>query len=177
MKKRTRTILIFALAGAVASLGLVAVSWWYLGMMSGKLTERQQEIANTLAHLDAERALVRLVASSEEERALLQSLILRSDDVSVIAFLSYIEALGDREGVSVKTNGLTAPGGEGSFGSISVALTVDGLAENTARFIALLEVLPYRSFIEEVHIEERATGLMKNWQADVKLQVTTYTPV
>lgn len=173
MRKRTKTILILSVLGMFLSIGLLAGSWYYLDALSVRLSEGKQEIANTLAHVDAEREMVRFVKASAEERAALEQLILPSDDGAVIEFLSYIESLGVREGVTVETRELKELDKENTFGEISLALQIEGGFLETTRFIALLETLPYRSYIESMKILEGNTP-SSGWQASLELRITTY---
>lgn len=91
------------------------------------------------ASLDAEGGAGR----SDRER--LSSTVLQ-DENDTVAFLAYVDSLGEETDVEVSASELKAvKTSESGFDNIAATLTLRGSSAGVESMIALLEVLPYRS--------------------------------
>jgi len=110
------------------------------------------ELNQARAYLDAEGI------PDLTDRQRLSSLVLVDQD-DTIAFLAYIDGLGREVGVTVGTLDLnSARTSEVGFQDLVATLSLRGPSDAVERMINLLEILPYRSYIERLSLSREGSA-------------------
>ena len=106
--------------------------------------------------------------TGESDRARLAAAVLQ-DENDTVAFLAYVDSLGEKTGVEVNASDLKAvKTSEAGFDNIAATLNLRGSELGVESMIALLEVLPYRSEIKTMTL----TRLNGTAEAVVELQIS-----
>lgn len=106
--------------------------------------------------------------TGESDRARLAATVLQ-DENDTVAFLAYVDSLGEKTGVEVNASDLKAvKTSEAGFDNIAATLNLRGSELGVESMIALLEVLPYRSEIKTMTL----TRLNGKAEAVVELQIS-----
>jgi hypothetical protein len=88
--------------------------------------------------------------SGQSDRERLSATLLQ-DENDTVAFLAYVDGLGEKTGVEVSASELKAvKTSEAGFDNIAATLTLRGSEAGVESMIALLEVLPYRSELKSL---------------------------
>ena len=131
---------------------------------------------NTLSEVtrreDSFYKLQRLAEESKGDRELLSTHFVKQESDS-ITVLNWIEGLAPQAGVYLETKGLQKiTEAETNTDWIEASFTFSGERAEVERFIAILERLPYLSYITSVSQTARSSN---NWEAKVTLRVYLFT--
>lgn len=106
--------------------------------------------------------------SGKSDRTRLAATVLL-DENDTVAFLAYVDSLGEKTGVEVSASDLKAvKTSEAGFDNIAATLNMRGSEIGVESMIALLEVLPYRSEIKTMTL----TRLNGSAEAVVELLIS-----
>ncbi len=168
----TRTKIVASIVGGVCVLSVLALigfQYVLVGLKSD-LTLQEKKVLETKTQDSRLASLERLIEETETERAEIAKLILTEE--GVVDFLALIETLGAEQGVTLKTESLTAPESAGLYDELSISLSVKGTERSVGHMLRLFETLPYRSTVEQVILtKDESDGL---WQGTFDLRVTKY---
>lgn len=149
---------------ASAALGFV---FWEVHNAGKELESKVASIAERNAKVKMYTELSRLIEESEDERAELGTYVLTEDKTS--AFLTEIEALGTRLGITLTTLSLSVAPQEGEFDNLQIEFSLQGTERAVKSMLSLLESLPYHSNLSSVSMVREGSN---NLRATVKLSVS-----
>lgn len=159
----TLVILLLSLGGAV----------FFFFQISNNSQLLEQQIAAVADQNTQETALLRLqriAQTTETDREELSSyFLLRQSDS--IAFLSEIERLAPKVGLSLETKSLDQVS-VGGREWIQVNFTVKGSLQDVQNFVQILEIIPYVSKLTSVSMNNTSSN---QWEADIVIQVQLLT--
>ena len=102
--------------------------------------------------------------TGQSDRERLSATVLQ-DENDTVAFLAYVDNLGEGTGVEVSASELKAvKTSEAGFDNIAATLTLRGSETGVESMIALLEVLPYRSELKTLtltRLNDRAEAVVE----------------
>lgn len=161
----------FALGGA-----LYGFLFWQLKVKNERISERQNELlaqAKQESSLAAKRSLAQDTAGMREG---LSALLVRRDQA--VAFIESLEALGAKSGTTAAIKAVEAgkvESGTASVEELRTVLEAKGAWQNVLRFLALLELLPYASRLEQVSLShpsaEAARAGAAEWRGQFIIRV------
>lgn len=166
MTKKTRTNLI--IAGVVAVV-VTALCAYVLISIVGNGEKLREQIDALAAQNDQAASLFRLQRLAQETvtpRAELASYFLLRESDS-ITFLTEIESLAPKVGLSLETETLQQVKGDGTDW-IEVSFKVGGARGDVENFIKILEIIPYVSRIQSVIMGVQGGNV---WEATITIQV------
>lgn len=170
MSKVTLRNFIITLVILLLSLG-GAVFFFFQILNNSQLLE--QQIAAVADQSTQEAALLRLqriAQTTKTDREELSSyFLLRQSDS--IAFLSEIERLAPKVGLSLETKSLDQVS-VGGREWIQVNFTVGGSLQDVQNFVQILEIIPYVSKLTSVSMNNTNSN---QWEADIVIQVQLLT--
>lgn len=172
MSHTTRIIGITSLLTLLACLLGLAGLLYFLEVRKSDLREMVTQLETKEAEESQLASLTSLMTETKADRTLLESYVLT--EAGVIDFLSSIEGLARRNGLSIETKSVdVAEGGEAAgFETLRVDLDLTGSLPAISRMIVLLENVPQHLLIDNLSL----TRISDNgeWQASVVLFVTKY---
>ncbi len=166
---------------ALISLGLCLVTmlafigfYWIVNGHKERLTTERLRAAEAEVQANALDALEKTVTTSMEDRAKLQSYILK--DEAIIDLLSLIERTALEQGVVLKTNSLTVVPIDDTFEELQVSVVISGTFDGVLRMIRILEHIPEQSAVPMVTLT-KSEAENASWQASVDVRVTKFKKV
>ena len=118
-------------------------------------SERLAEVESKIASLEEERRRARASEFIFEERELslkrLESFFIPSE--KPVGFIESLEELARLTGNELSLDLVTGEPREGLF---SFRITVEGTAESSSRYLALLELMPHEIIVEELSLQRFA---------------------
>lgn len=158
--KRAKKMLVVGSLTAVVAIGAFGGSLYFVLTESTALRARAQAVADHAAQQQLYANLASLVERTAPERATLQTYVLTEDDT--ISFLANIESLAALRGLALTTDALTVTEAKPN-NVLMVNFTLAGTEVAVYDFIALMEVLPYMSYLTEVNVvRDPETGLAES---------------
>jgi len=148
--------LILVLLFMTAAASGFAWLWVTTDVAGEKLMERLQTIKDKQAFESEQRELDEIIASSQEERALLGTFILE-DENDTIDVLSQFEEIARQQGVAFTTEELNVIETDNRYNKLSMKLQVVGAEEHVLHLVRMLEVVPYHGNISSLNLA-RATS-------------------
>jgi hypothetical protein len=173
MTKRTKTIFIIAVLYSVVLALMLASILYVIHMQGTKLGEAKDAIAEHTAKELAYNNVMRVLASSEQDRAKLSSYFISEKDT--ISFITELESAAKSFGVTMQTTGLSvAPAatvaGVSNPPVLSVGVQFKGDEQSVKNYIVLLENVPYHKRISSFTFSgDSTTG---QWSAATTLAIT-----
>ncbi len=173
MNKKSQTYLAFSFLCFIIVTGIF-LSMWYLVHKQGiHFDEAKRAIAQNTAKEAAYTKVQGLLASTEKDRALINSYFIKEKEI--ISFISNMEQNAARLGVKLNTNELaTVPkivdtAGAVVPGVLIIGFDFSGSKLSVQKFIALLENIPYQNTITDLSFVSSDATI---WKADSTLKLT-----
>ena len=129
-----------------------------------KLVEQQQNLVSEYNRLRSS------LDTSRDDRDAINALTLSNDEHAVVEFLSYLESVAARVGVSFDTKTLEIVEPKGETPYLDLKLSLDGSETQVHDMIRLFEVLPYHATISNLSL--RRNRETRSSSAEVELRVT-----
>ncbi|MES2087983.1 MAG: hypothetical protein V4467_03245 [Patescibacteria group bacterium] len=177
---------------SVALLGTVLVIALYVFVFS-QISQKKQHIealANSIQTLEEQNQAVVSAKDSISETIDLRNKI---DEYFVakdgeVNFLNFLQTLGTEEGLSLEVSSVSidpSPAASGVFELLNLEVQVQGPWSNVSRFLALLELLPYKISMGDVAIrkqsdaelsgnQKKSTGTGPQWVGDFKMSLLKF---
>lgn len=188
MKSKTFGILILAGVTVALIVGGIWLLFAHIRSENEKIAEQKNVIDTTLNQQQRVLSMQALAQDTEEDRALLDSYFVGSEDV--VSFLETLESLGDITGASVDISSVNIDSGivltdeqksRQSRGeeiqlppvtaeNLQIRMRAEGTWEEVVHVLALLEALPFYITHDEVVIEE-LRGEVEAWRGRYEFHV------
>ncbi len=170
MNNRTRIVLIVSLVYFIAVASVLGCVVYLIHQQGTRLDESQIAIAEHAAKEAAYNHVVQLLDSTTADRAALTTFFITEKET--ITFISELEIIAKRLGVTVETTELAVVGKTGTApGSLAVGLRFSGSPEQVTTFVTILENIPYHSSIPDLIISK--SGAVANTvSGTIKLLIT-----
>lgn len=164
--KKPLTALILAAILFIATAGFYFFFYSAIRASQEDVARLEEGMREAQARERLNRTLEILVRDTEKERATLAQHFVSAD--GVVGFIEYLEGLGRRAGATVKVGAIDV--GESFLATrldhLTLTISASGSFASVARFVSLLETLPYISVIDEMSLEKRAAA-KNTWDANV----------
>ena len=159
MKTQNTTMLFVAIGTLAASICILAYIGWFISAQGGALQSDLQQYTDQEAQQQEYLMLERELAATAEDRATLAELALDGDE-DTVAFLSAVDGLAARLGVSLVTEKLEVQvQKDAPFDSLDATFGLSGSEAAVFRMIRLLESWPYHSYLTALEIDRIADAL------------------
>jgi hypothetical protein len=173
MNKKSHTFLVVASICFLVSASIFVYVLFELRQTGAQFAESKQLIGENSAKEASFNTVEGLLASTQEDRALIKSYFINEKDT--IDFISEIEKNAQAVGVTLVTNELSiVPAATDSNGVAKPAVLVVGFdftgAEMvTWKFLTLLENIPYHKKVTQLSFVKSDNNM---WEANIKMQLT-----
>ncbi|MBI2056463.1 MAG: hypothetical protein HYT37_03715 [Candidatus Sungbacteria bacterium] len=170
MKLSSRNKLVLIISGLVLSAGAAGILFSWLTLHITSITADLEAIESKLAILEYERNNIRQIEDSLEEK---KPLVTRFHTILVdhnrpIAFLESLTELGKTTGNKIT---LDYSEQESNQESLVFRLTIEGSASSTAKYLKLLELMPYAITVEHINWQSLAQNSGEQ-TADTRMLIT-----
>lgn len=175
MKKNSHIIfLIFSIAGIVLSVGVFLYGINLIRNTTKKTSDilsKTEEIVKKNSELST---IKKTISATEEDRAKLLTYFVT--DKSIVAFLEYLESLGDITDTDASIRAVDLGKDDNS---VVVSISSTGSYSNLIRFSKLIENMPYRIEVQNFAFVARSStsedGLdVSNWEVNITIKLISY---
>jgi hypothetical protein len=166
------TVITFSLAIALVAAALAAYGFLLYSIHADKaaLGTERAGVAAARAKAQTLNDLTRSHDELETARDTLHSYLLTDD--GVVGFLDMIESLGRPYGATVSTAALDVAAGGAAIDQLQLQVRASGSHEAVFSVLALLETLPYQSYVASADIERtNADDAKGEWQGTFAIVV------
>lgn len=171
ISRSTARNLIVMIAVLMAALAVFLYAGYFL-------KNKEQTLGTQLETLKKEQQqeamyfkLEKLAIDSKAKREELHAPLMDQESKS-IEVLTWIEGLAPRSGVSLETKNLQkVTDKESKTDWIEVTLVFSGTQNNVERFLAILEHIPYLSYVTSLNMTARSSD---NWEATATLRILLF---
>ena len=140
--------LVIALVVFAVLLGAVIVGHLNIKKRGNELIENQKLVQQQQNLVSEYNRLRTSLDSSSEQREAIKALTLHNDEHSVVEFLSYLEGVAGKIGVSFDTKTLEIVEPKGETAYLDLRLSLSGSESQVLDMLRLFEVLPYHAQID-----------------------------
>lgn len=156
-------------------LGIALAGYLYAGYF---LKNKEQALRGQIEALTKQQQqeslyfrLEKLAVDSKERREALRAPLLDQESKS-IEVLTWIESLAPQNGITLETKNLQkVTDKETKTDWIEVSFVFSGTEERVERFIAILEHIPYLSYVTSLSMAAQSGG---NWEATATLRILLF---
>lgn len=170
--KRPKITFIIAITLCLCAGALYGLAAFMLQTLEVKLSLEKELAARAQSEVLARSNLARLISDTEAERTELQSYIIEQKDI--IDFLTLVEALGRSEGATVSTASLNVTNKSDLFDELTVTIAASGSREAVLHVLGLLEILPYKSYVQSASVSQFRDGEFPVWNGSFTIVVTKH---
>lgn len=167
MSTKTKKIFYISLGIAIASVCAFILFFFEINSQAIRLEEQVKILTENNTKESAFVRLKRLAQDTEDERATLAASFFRSEGDS-ISFLGEIESLATTLGLSFKTESLEKIESKEKGNFVKISFVYEGKKDTVVHFSELLEVAPYHSQVDSLHLRKGSDG---NWSAELSMQI------
>lgn len=150
---RTIGILIFSIICVTITGGLLLVASYLLNQEGKELQAKMQAVADEQKLITERNQIKSTIDASASDRAELAGFIIDGDD-GTAAFLSEMDALAAKLGVTITTQLKVVEQEKATFDLLSVSFAVEGADSSVRRFVSLLEKVPYKSQLTALQLSK-----------------------
>lgn len=169
--RKSKELLVIAILFNIAAIG------WY-GFLFAKIKEKNEHLSDLTNQIDAE--IAKESAVDYKKNIAVETATLRGKLLSftlakegAISFIELLEATGNEVGAhtSIKSVNTEDHPQSSNIEKLRLTLSTSGSWSAVARFLGLLELLPYETSLEQVMVSRAEVAGENPWRADLILTV------
>ena len=150
----TKKIIVVAASLALGSVVTLLALLWLVNRLAVSHQENLSQLANVEALRELSLQTQRLLQNTEEERSILQSLVLEEDDI--VDFLAEIETEARKLGVDLRTEQLDKTSGDQkTFADLNIVFEFKGSSTGVLRLLNMIELMPYAHRLSNFQYDTR----------------------
>ncbi|MEZ4103816.1 MAG: hypothetical protein R3B60_00850 [Candidatus Paceibacterota bacterium] len=173
INNKTKYVFIISIVVVIVSASIFSFFLFFINKQGDRLEEKVSLLEENNKKEAAYRNITRTATETEEERLLLGRKFLKGNDDTIV-FLSEIETLAPKFGLTFQTKALDGVVGKaGDQEAVKATFAYSGKKNSVLDFTKVMENLPYHSYIEALTLSEIEEGL---WEGTITAFITTKSP-
>jgi hypothetical protein len=169
MSTKTKKILTVSIITATVTVSVLGLFFSQIRSQGAQLEQQISILTENNSKESTSVRVKRLVQETEQQRLLLTNHFFINESQS-ISFLSEIEQLARKLGLSLKTEALDKViDPVSSEETIKIVFVFNGPKTTVLRFSEILEVVPYHSAVDNLALRKQANG---NWEGRATISIT-----